>query len=193
MGTTEFAQGNAGPAVNQSREVTHMPRSSHNAQHRRVRVTLGLRKHLVHAFRQSESGQALVELALVLPVVLLILLGIIDFGQAFNTENTTNHLANVGARFAAVGTIPSGVSLCAYIDSTAAPSNLQNKLGVAVTEPSVTVGEQVTVQVTDNYHWLKYIQGAVGTAASTAVVGTATMRLENISNGSMACSIPAPS
>jgi TadE-like protein len=150
-------------------------------------------KRLVRAFRRSDDGQALVELALVLPVVLLILFGILDFGRALNTKNSANHLANLGARFAAVGTIPSeSTSLCAYINKIAAPSNLKEKLGVEVIEPSVTVGLQVTVKVTNTYHWLKFIEGTIG-KVSSPVAGEATMRVENTANGSMACKIEAPS
>jgi Flp pilus assembly protein TadG len=162
-------------------------------QSRAFRARSRASKRFLRTFRTSEDGQATVELALILPVVLLILLGILDFGRALNTENTTNHLANLGARFAAVGTVPSGKSLCEYINSSAAPSNLKEKLGVEISEPSVAAGAPVTVRVTNNYHWLKFIQGAIGRATATAVVGSATMRLENTANGSMACSIPAPS
>jgi Flp pilus assembly protein TadG len=146
---------------------------------------------LFRSLRDSEDGQAVVELALVLPVLLLILLGIFDFGQALNSQNTANHLANLGARLAAVGTFPNkGENLCEYIDSKAAPSNLQNKLGVVITEQSETVGSQVTVRVTDNYHWLTFLQPAIGTPSSP-VAGDATMRLEATTNGTMACSTPA--
>jgi Flp pilus assembly protein TadG len=130
-------------------------------------------------------------MALVMPMLLLILFAIFDFGQAINTKNTSTHLANLGARFAAVGTVPSGKSLCEYIRSSAAPSNLQNQLGVVVTEPSIAVGSQVTVRVTDNYHWLKFVQGSLNSSASSLVAGEATMRLENTTNGSMACTIAA--
>ncbi len=141
----------------------------------------------------SEDGQAVVELALILPVVLLILFGVLDFGRAINDKNTANHLANLGARFAAVGTIPSGsASLCQYIDSTAAPSDLKSQLGVVVTEPSVTVGSPVTVKVTNNYHWLKFLKSTLGISATSAVAGEATMRLENTTNGNMTCEIPPP-
>jgi Flp pilus assembly protein TadG len=150
-------------------------------------------KRVCRTFRDSEDGQALVELALVLPVVLLILFGILDFGRALNTKNTTNHLANLGARYAAVGNVPSGTSLCEYISSTAAPSNLQKKIGVVVTEPAVTVGSQVTVKVTYNYHWLRFIEGMIGIKPTSPVVGEATMRLENTASGNMTCETAAPS
>ncbi len=53
--------------------------------------------------RESEDGQAVVELALALPVLLLVVLGIVDFGRAVNYWNDETHLANVAARYAAVG------------------------------------------------------------------------------------------
>jgi Flp pilus assembly protein TadG len=169
-----------------------MPGSFAAARSRAFRAKSSRLRRLSRTLRRSENGQAVAELALVLPLLLLILLAILDFGQALNTKNTANHLANLGARFAAVGTIPSGSSICDYVTSTAAPSNLQKKLGVAVTEPTETVGSQITVKVTNNYHWLRFINGTIGGITSTTVAGEATMRLENTANGSMKCEIPAP-
>jgi Flp pilus assembly protein TadG len=170
-----------------------MPGSFAVMKRHAFRAKSSVLKRLSRTLRQSEDGQALVELALVLPVVLLILFGILDFGRALNTKNTTNHLANLGARLAAVGTIPSGSSICDYISSSAAPSNLQKKLGVRVTEETPpTVGSPVTVKVTNNYHWLKFIEGTIKVTVPTPVAGEATMRLENTANGSMKCEIPAP-
>src|SRR5205809_7823813 len=52
-------------------------------------------------FRDTR-GTALIELALVLPLVMVLLLGMLDFGKAFNAWTDETHLANVGARLAAV-------------------------------------------------------------------------------------------
>lgn len=54
--------------------------------------------------RGRESGQALVEFALVLPVLMLMVAGIVDFGFAFNAWNTAQNAAREGARIAAVST-----------------------------------------------------------------------------------------
>jgi Flp pilus assembly protein TadG len=51
----------------------------------------------------EEDGTALVELALVLPILMMLLLGMLDFGKAFNSWIDETHLANLGARLAAVG------------------------------------------------------------------------------------------
>jgi Flp pilus assembly protein TadG len=51
-------------------------------------------------------GAALAELALVLPLLLLLILGMLDFGKAFNQWMSGTHLANEGARLAAVNYCP---------------------------------------------------------------------------------------
>jgi Flp pilus assembly protein TadG len=51
----------------------------------------------------EDRGVALAELALVLPLLLVLLFGMLDFGKAFNEWIDETHLANEGARLAAVG------------------------------------------------------------------------------------------
>jgi Flp pilus assembly protein TadG len=60
---------------------------------------------------RKEDGTALVELALVLPLLLVLLLGMLDFGKAFNSWIDETHLANLGARLATVG-YPAVVGTC---------------------------------------------------------------------------------
>jgi Flp pilus assembly protein TadG len=59
-------------------------------------------RHLLHA----QQGVAMVEMALVLPILLFLALGIVDFGRAMNYWNDVNQLAADGARFAAVDKNP---------------------------------------------------------------------------------------
>jgi Flp pilus assembly protein TadG len=54
----------------------------------------------------AEHGQATVEFAIVLPLVLLLIVGMIEFGKAFNYWLDLSHIANETARWAAVDTIP---------------------------------------------------------------------------------------
>jgi Flp pilus assembly protein TadG len=51
---------------------------------------------------KADRGAAAVELALVLPVLLLVLFGIIDFGRMLNTQLTLTEAAREGARAAAL-------------------------------------------------------------------------------------------
>jgi Flp pilus assembly protein TadG len=55
---------------------------------------------------REERGTALAELALVMPILLLLLLGMLDFGKAFHDWMNQTHLANEGARLAAVNYCP---------------------------------------------------------------------------------------
>uniref|UniRef100_A0A7C1J7Q0 Pilus assembly protein n=1 Tax=Ammonifex degensii TaxID=42838 RepID=A0A7C1J7Q0_9THEO len=52
---------------------------------------------------REERGQATVELALVLPVLILILFGIMEFGRLFSAYLVITNAAREGARLAAVG------------------------------------------------------------------------------------------
>jgi Flp pilus assembly protein TadG len=143
-------------------------------------------KRLFHTFRQSEDGQALVEFALVLPVLLVVLLAIFDFGRAVNYWNDENHVANLGARAAAVGAMPtsgpcstSESSLAAYLKCEAeiASPSLASGSTVCVSIPKAAVGEPVTVKVTAKYAWLPFLGFK---EATSELSGTATMRLEQV-------------
>lgn len=46
----------------------------------------------------GERGAAMVEMAIVLPVLLLLVFGIIDFGRLYNTQVTLTHAAREGIR-----------------------------------------------------------------------------------------------
>lgn len=58
---------------------------------------------LCNQFKVNEKGQSLVEFALLLPILLLILMGIIQFGIIFNGQVTVTSAAREGARLAVVG------------------------------------------------------------------------------------------
>jgi hypothetical protein len=54
-----------------------------------------------------EQGAAAVEMALVLPLLLLIVFGIIDFGFAFNAQISLTQATREGVRVGALGEAPS--------------------------------------------------------------------------------------
>src|SRR5258708_39794933 len=60
-------------------------------------------KRKLRNFFHDEDGQAVAELALAIPVLLLVLLAIVDFGRAVNYWNDENHVGSIGSRYAAVG------------------------------------------------------------------------------------------
>src|SRR5207302_5587027 len=59
---------------------------------------------------RDERGTSVTELALVLPLLLLLILGMIDFGKAINYWIDNTHLANEGARLAVVNSDPGGAT-----------------------------------------------------------------------------------
>lgn len=133
----------------------------------------------------------MVEFALVLPLLLLILLGMLDFGKAFNYWIDETHLANEGARLAAVNApsaVTGGVSLAQYIQQQADTSELKNggtasvptRARVCVSFPNGTsnVGDPVQVTVSVTYNWLPFITKQINGPASTTISGSSTMRLE---------------
>lgn len=52
--------------------------------------------------RKNERGAAAVEMAILLPVLLLLLLGIMEFGRAFNAQVTLTNAAREGVRVMAI-------------------------------------------------------------------------------------------
>jgi hypothetical protein len=78
---------------------------------------------------RGQESQALIEFALVSPLLLLLIFGILDIGRAVFYYDTLNHAAREGARVAAraSNTLPT--------NSTVLNQVLGQLLGVAVTEP----------------------------------------------------------
>jgi Flp pilus assembly protein TadG len=111
-----------------------------------------------------EDGQAVVEFALVLPLLCGLLLGIVQFGIIFNTYETITDAGRVGARKAAISRFVGDNGAGAVIATQQAAGDLdQSKLGVDIqscapgTYPCAgaqdwaTTGNEVTVKVTYPY------------------------------------------
>jgi Flp pilus assembly protein TadG len=137
---------------------------------------------------RDESGVALTEFALVLPLLLVLLLGMLDFGTAFNTWIDQTHLSNEGARWAVVNKNPgSSGTLQDYIRSQADSDQLRNggtasmpdPMQVTICFPNGTsnVGDPVEVKTSVTYNWLPFIGDRLS-AAQTTIEASSRMRLE---------------
>ncbi|HVL96036.1 MAG TPA: TadE/TadG family type IV pilus assembly protein [Solirubrobacteraceae bacterium] len=138
---------------------------------------------------RCERGAALVEFALVLPLLMMLLLGIASFGFAFNYWIDATHLANQAARFAAVDRNPGpGATLQETVlghgitaefregGSDRVPEGAQ----VCISYPNgEAVGEPVHVEVAVTYHWIPFLGDKLGVASST-ISATADMRIEAV-------------
>jgi len=78
---------------------------------------------------KSQESQALIEFALVSPVLLLLIFGIIDIGRAVFYYDTINHAAREGARVAvrASGSLPTNADVLSTVS--------QQLVGAPVSEP----------------------------------------------------------
>lgn len=93
----------------------------------------------------------MVEFTIVLPILLLLLLGILQFGVVFNNYITLTDAVRAGARQASVGRSVSDPTGAAISRVRASASDLdQTKLAVSVTSVW-TQGADVTVQATYPY------------------------------------------
>jgi Flp pilus assembly protein TadG len=142
----------------------------------------------LRSLRRDESGQALVEFALILPLLLVLALATLDFGKAYNYWIDSTHLSATGARWAAVNKNPGpGATLQESIREHADTAELRNggtdavpsAIQVCITFPDGTsnVGDPVQVTVSADYNFLNFLQVETGVTSKT-ITGSSTMRLE---------------
>lgn len=155
----------------------------------------GLIEHTPHGAAdrdRGEAGSAMVEFALLLPLLLVLVFGILDFGRAFNYWIDETHLANEAARFAAVGRNPgadAGLTLQEWTKSQAVTNELKegqsssiaDPLEVCITFPTAQeVGEPVEVKVSTTFNWMPFLDNKLAITEAD-IVGKSTMRLEGLS------------
>jgi len=143
--------------------------------------------------RKGEGGQSLAEFVLVLPIFLILVFAIIDFGLGFHAWLTVTNSAREGARLGAVRAPASGA--CDYDPSTKADnircrvyetaSSLdQSKLTVSSTGAQGTPGNSVVVKVDYDYDLITPLDNMLGLISGGKLgptlkfTSTADMRLE---------------
>jgi Flp pilus assembly protein TadG len=102
---------------------------------------------------RADSGQALLEFVLIIPVLLLFITAIVQFGGIYNHYETITDATRAGARMAAVSrsaSDPVATAIQAVRDS--AGDLDQAQLSVSVTPaPPWTSGQQITVTASYPY------------------------------------------
>ena len=97
--------------------------------------------------RKKQEGQSMVEFALTFPILLLVIIGIFQFGAIFNGYVTVTNAAREGARVAVVGAEDAEIEERVIRASTSlfmTPITTEN-IDISPTER--TVGQDVTVRV----------------------------------------------
>ncbi len=88
-----------------------------------VSPSLRARRLLHRLWRADESGSSLVEVACVMPLMLLILVGAVDFGQAFYVSIEVNSAAGAGTAYGVTNFVDTlGMQKAAALDASDVPS-----------------------------------------------------------------------
>lgn len=145
---------------------------------------------------KSSRGQSLVEFAMVLPMVMILIFGVIDFGMALRSYITITNATREGGRFAALGnppgsypadcTTPSNTTtigrVCTGLEGLDLNSGLQS---VTVTYPTgESPGAEVVVAADYTYEYITPLGAmvnffSVGSFPDNIPLSTSTsMRLE---------------
>jgi Flp pilus assembly protein TadG len=139
---------------------------------------------------RSERGTAVVEFALIAPLLFLLIFGVIDFGRALDYYNQLTQLAGQGARAAAVNRNPDGSAL-----SNSNLFSIQQQLAttytkqpemrnsshyfVCITQKATNPGDPVTVKASYKFNFLPLVGAAVqAVGGSLTLTATETQRSE---------------
>jgi Flp pilus assembly protein TadG len=126
-------------------------------------------------FRRGDEGQALVEFALIVPVLMLLLVGVFEFGRAWSAHQAVTDAAREGARLAVIAD-PNVTedSVARVVRNALSAASLNGDLAtIRLTGVSDATGEPARVAVTYPYQltMLKALQGVNGEGSFT--LGTA--------------------
>jgi Flp pilus assembly protein TadG len=154
---------------------------------------------------RGERGQAIVELALTLPLLLLIVMGVFDFGLLFQRYEVVTNAAREGARLAVLPdytTAQARQRVIDYLNAGGVPTSASNLRagpctpgsevpgGVCIsvtpqtttipTTPATTVDEMVVTVEFDHQHFIGPIMRLFGGAGlvTTPLRSTSRMRVE---------------
>jgi len=134
--------------------------------------------------RRRREGQALVEFALIVPIFLLLVLGVFEFGRAWNVYQVLTDAAREGARLTVLGN-----SWTAQQRADTAGAKINYNLGQAALDTAAAVktftglgvaaGETtVTIQYPYQLRWIQSFMGWTGLQASFSMNTSITFRNE---------------
>ncbi|MBS8266579.1 pilus assembly protein [Mesobacillus boroniphilus] len=108
---------------------------------------------------RSEKGQSLVEFALVLPLLVLLLFGIVDFARIFHVYLTMDHAGREAARAASIGKDDTTIKSVAVGDG--ASINLTEGNVLITPEGTRTSGTDVVITINYSINFLTPVIGNI--------------------------------
>lgn len=118
--------------------------------------------------KASERGAVAVEFALLAPVLVMILLGIMEFGRAYNAQLTLTDAARQAVRIMAIDNDPAAAKAAAINSARALNPDLADG-NIAFAPASCAAGSQMTATVSYT------LSTMTGIAGPFAMEGTGTM------------------
>ncbi len=121
---------------------------------------------------RNDRGAVAVEMALLLPVLILMLLGIMEFGRAYNAQITLTHAAREGVRVMAITDVQADARAAARTAMSALKTTGTNPTFTFTTSPTATspatcngsVNRQVTMTIS---YTLETLTGLAGPFSMT--------------------------
>ncbi len=137
---------------------------------------------------EPERGQSLIETTLIFPLLLLVMIGIFEFGRAFETWEVLTNAAREGARIAILPNQPAGAAQTRVRNYLAA-GGLKSSAGVGVAVDTVALdlggvtvnGSRVTITYPFSFIVLQPVAQLVvaGTATGSPITMTAQAAMRN--------------
>ncbi|MGJ7919801.1 TadE/TadG family type IV pilus assembly protein [Neobacillus sp. LXY-4] len=109
---------------------------------------------------KSEKGQSLVEFALVLPLLLLLLFGIVDFGRVFHAYLTIDHAGREAARVASIGK-PDTIIKSTAVNYGVSINLKTDQVTVNPNETARSSGDEVEIKIVYPINFLTPIIGDI--------------------------------
>ena len=100
---------------------------------------------------KEKDGQSVIEFALILPILLLVLFGITEFGRAIMVTNVLNTASREGARLAAVSPVGDSLSVRGRVVQVLQAANITAK---DITIQFLPAEKSVEVTVTTDFEVL---------------------------------------
>lgn len=130
---------------------------------------------------RRENGQSMLEFALVLPILLVLVCGIIDFGWLFYHQSELNNCAREGARFAIVNTgktdrIP---LIQNKVNSVASSSVKPITIAITYSNVQTPLLGDVTLRLSSNIRVLTPVLGIFAQGQQIELTAKATMKVES--------------
>lgn len=109
-------------------------------------------------FKIKERGAVAVEFALLAPVLVMLLLGIMEFGRAYNVQISLSSAAREGVRVMAIGNSPTAARTAAKNAAVSLQPSLSDA-NITISPSTCTTGAQMTFKITYNLATMTGIAG----------------------------------